>query len=213
MSIRWNGKVCFLEALLSPGSKYFEHAAKSYEQKIEKNIFWKLIKSREEKAVLGQVVSYVARDFLDLGSGTGYYAERIKARGGVVTCVDQSKGMIEILRAKEFSAIESSIEVLRVDKQYDYVIAAGCFEFVPELDSAYKVAATHLKVGGRLIILHPRAGVIGRCYQLIHFLWKCPTYMRSINEHRCVALKYNLEYTQQKGAGLLGRVFVFEKIA
>lgn len=94
----------------------------------------------------------------DVGAGTGFLTEGLLDRGVRVIAVDQSPGMLDVLRAKfaDRSGLEcrtGEAENLPIaDGSVDYVFANMYLHHVENPPAAIREMARILKPGGRLVI-------------------------------------------------------------
>lgn len=189
---------------------YFCSKAEHYDSSIKRNYWWKRIKALEERRLLGLIPRIDGLSFLDLGSGTGYYAERLQRQGGQVLCVDKSLAMVQVLKQKRLTSIQGSIESLNLGLKFDVIVAAGSFEFIEDIDQAFKTVKAHLKSDGVFILLYPRGGLVGLCYGLVHRLWNCPTYHCNVSHLIRTAMVNNLFIFKQSPASILSSLFMFK---
>lgn len=185
--------------------------ASSYDSRIQSQFFWNKIKQQELRAVLGALGAVGGMSFLDLGSGTGYYASVLKARGADVVCVDQSASMHQVLLDKNHNAILCSIECLRLNRSFDRVLALGVLEFIDDWTRAMQTVCHHLRPSGLFIVLMPKSNWIGWVYKKIHEAWGCSTYIRPDSHFIEVARSAELELLDLK-KGLISDVYVFKKL-
>jgi SAM-dependent methyltransferase len=111
---------------------------------------------------------------LDIGCGPGTASFAAHALGAEVTGVDGAKGMIAV--AEELARSKRGITFLEGDLQdlpvpaasFDVVISSFGIVFAPEPERAIAEVARVLLPGGRMALLAwPRAGAVGRYYDLL----------------------------------------------
>jgi SAM-dependent methyltransferase len=93
------------------------------------------------------------RRVLEVGGGEGELAERIQNElGAEVVGVDQSKGMVEVQRAKGIDARVGDAQQLPFDDgEFDVAVAAWMLYHVADLDQTLGELARVLKPGGVLV--------------------------------------------------------------
>lgn len=193
--------------------EFFDHSAGNYDLKMKFNPFWRLIKYKEKKAFLLLSISLLDKSVLDLGSGTGFYANICKDSGANVLAVDKSAQMINILKEKKLKTKHTSIEDLNLSEDFDFILAMGSFEFIPDLKIGFNKIFQHLKKDGYFILMYPRSGFTGWLYSLIHTFWKCPTKIISTQELIKVANDHKLILHSNYNAGAINNLYVFKKKA
>lgn len=93
-------------------------------------------------------------DVLEVGAGTGLFAERLVAAvpGIALLVTDQSPRMVELLRAKGLPAqVQDAEHLLAPDAAYDVVVAAWMLYHVPDLDRGLAEVRRVLRPGGRFV--------------------------------------------------------------
>ena len=101
---------------------------------------------------------------LDLGCGSGRSSRLLALKGAIVTGVDSSLAMLEIAKTTEKERslgityhLRDIHEPLNIDKQYDLVTAVMVLHYartINQLESAVKNISTHLKPGGKMVLLN-----------------------------------------------------------
>jgi 2-polyprenyl-3-methyl-5-hydroxy-6-metoxy-1,4-benzoquinol methylase len=96
---------------------------------------------------------------LEVGTGLGFFAEKLHRSGAVVTAVDIGESMLERVRSRV------GCECRRVDalglvehfgeESFDVVLSSECIEHTPAPAEAVRQMARTLKPGGRLAISTP----------------------------------------------------------
>lgn len=95
-----------------------------------------------------------ARDILEVGCGTGAFAERLAADnpGATVTAIDQSARFVELTAARGVDARTADVQDLPfADASYDLVAALWMLYHVPDLDRALAEVRRVLRPGGRFV--------------------------------------------------------------
>lgn len=115
----------------------------------------------EEWSVLQTLGDVTDRSVLELATGTGHYARRLRKLGAArVAAVDASPEMIALARAAEEQAplgIEyhvGDVAALELGERFDVVLAVYLLHYAPNqaaLDAMAGAIARHLKPGGRLL--------------------------------------------------------------
>jgi SAM-dependent methyltransferase len=95
------------------------------------------------------------RRVLEVGPGTGEFAERMAAElGAEVVALDASPRMVALTRARGIEAREGTVEALPFpDEAFDCAVAAWMLYHVPALDRAIADLARVLRPGGRLVAI------------------------------------------------------------
>jgi malonyl-CoA O-methyltransferase len=119
------------------------------------------------RELIGEVAG---RKVVDVGCGTGRHALRMAAEGAVVTGVDFSSGMLEILRAKldaqrrqggelELELVEHDLSagLPLAERSFDLALCCLVLEHLPRLDFMLAELARVCRPGGRVILadFHP----------------------------------------------------------
>ncbi|MGI9947983.1 class I SAM-dependent DNA methyltransferase [Vibrio hyugaensis] len=103
---------------------------------------------------------------LDLGCGSGLYAQILLARGAsAVTCIDASQEMIEIVKDKLGETVSAYAQDLSKglpeedDAQYDLVICPLMIHYIQDLRPLFNDVKRVLKAGGEFVFSthHPFA--------------------------------------------------------
>jgi ubiquinone/menaquinone biosynthesis C-methylase UbiE len=129
---------------------------------------------------------------LEVGSGTGAFAERVRRDlGAKVTAADISPRMVELARKRGLAAIEADVQDLPFgDGAFDCVVALWVLHHVPDLDRGLVEVARALQPGGRLV-----AATFGRDHLFELYDWLDAP---STSE---------LEFSRENGEGVLRRHF------
>ncbi|CAM3049350.1 class I SAM-dependent methyltransferase [Vibrio rarus] len=93
---------------------------------------------------------------LDLGCGSGEHAKAIQSQGGVVTCVDLSPQMIELVNANiqpHHAYVQDLSAGLPNEEEgtYDWVIAPLVIHYIEDITALFKEIKRVLKPGGQWV--------------------------------------------------------------
>lgn len=167
---------------------YFESRSRDYLQRCQSGL-WRHVKQTEFTAVMGLLEPRPGQSLMDVGCGPGFYAIPLEVDFGVrVLGVDSSPGMLRSLREAGVRTHFSPIEELQLDERFDLILMAGVLEFVANPDLAFEKAKDHLRAGGKLVVLFPRACLVGQIYRGFHELQGCPTFIRELRHYdKCAA--------------------------
>jgi len=106
---------------------------------------------------------------LEVGSGTGELAERIREELGADVCaVDVSPRMVELTLARGVDARVADVQDLPFeDGSFDCVLAAWVLYHVPDVDRGLEEIARVLKPGGRLVAATMGVGNLTELWEAI----------------------------------------------
>lgn len=113
-------------------------------------------------------------DILDVGAGTGRLAIPLSQSGFQVTAVDASRGMLDVLKRKDPSALitthQSLVQELNLDRKFTFitcVFSVFCYlNTEDDLRKCAKAIASHLLDGGRVLVdFTARISFQGMSYQ------------------------------------------------
>lgn len=115
----------------------------------------------EEWSVLKALGDVEQRSVLELATGTGHYARRLRGLGaGRVVAVDLSAEMIALAQEAEnrtplgISYRVHDVATLELDETFDVVVAVYLLHYaadIDRLDAMARVVARHLEPGGRFV--------------------------------------------------------------
>lgn len=97
---------------------------------------------------------------LDFGCGTGLLTEKLSEHGAMVTALDSSEKMTEILSNKALKRVtvisaELSSEYIKSNPDllahFDLIVASSVCAFLPNFDSTLKLLVSLLKPGGLFV--------------------------------------------------------------
>ena len=94
------------------------------------------------------------KTILEVGCGTGKFAEELKQQDYSVDCVSPSALLTSHARKRlgeDQTIFECKYEDLETDKRYDLILFSESFQYVP-LDTALRQCARFLAPGGRVLI-------------------------------------------------------------
>ena len=115
----------------APQLAYFEAEASQYDLRSE-SLPWKGIRATEYRAIRSLLGIVEGVSILELGCGSGFYAQKLHTLGAKVTGVDFSDAMLRELRKKGIEGIQSDVLSLRLGRQFSVVLAAGLLEFIDD---------------------------------------------------------------------------------
>ncbi len=133
--------------------KYFESVA-SHWDKMQKSFFDENVREKAFEIAQTQPGNLAA----DIGAGTGFITEGLVARGLKVIAIDQSAGMLKVLKSKFMLGDKVDCRVGEAEKlpiednRVDYVFANMYLHHVKSPPKAIKEMARILKPGGMLVI-------------------------------------------------------------
>ena len=99
-------------------------------------------------------------DILDLGAGTGRLAVPLSQSGFQVTAIDASRGMLNVLKRKDPSALitthQSLVQELNLNRKFPFiacVFSVFCYLTAEDdLRKCIKAIASHLSIGGKALV-------------------------------------------------------------
>jgi SAM-dependent methyltransferase len=96
---------------------------------------------------------------LDLGAGTGFLAEGVRARGGDVVAVDPDESCLAQLRARGIDALRGSADAIPLgDASVDAVVTRSVLIYVGDLAACTREIARVLRSAGRFSAFEPLNG-------------------------------------------------------
>jgi SAM-dependent methyltransferase len=105
---------------------------------------------------------------LDAGCGDGAVLEWLRAGGARAVGVDATPAMARECRRRRLPVSVQDLERLGVKRGFDWVLCIGALEFTTTPEVAVLNLAAALRPGGRLVLLFPRRGWLGRLYAGYH---------------------------------------------
>jgi SAM-dependent methyltransferase len=157
---------------------YFSRAASHYRARSGRGL-WYIVRSLEWRGVDPFFRLEDGGLALDFGSGAGFYLEKLQQRGISSFGVDRNPRMVAAAQLAGLDARlgdEDSLNSWPDSKQgFSLIIAAGVFEFNEEPKTLLSKLHRSLRANGRLVIIFPSRGFTGWLYDLVHWLWGCPS--------------------------------------
>jgi 2-polyprenyl-6-hydroxyphenyl methylase/3-demethylubiquinone-9 3-methyltransferase len=96
---------------------------------------------------------------LDVGTGLGFFAERLQQRGAVVTAVDIGENLLKRVRQRVGCECVCADALSLVDSfgvnRFDVVVSSECIEHTPDPREALRQMAAVLKPGGLISVSTP----------------------------------------------------------
>lgn len=181
---------------------YFDGKAAEYDSLSGRGL-WAKVREREGQELARLLGPLNGAELLDLGCGTGHYAMWARARGARVFGVDSSPRMIEELRKKGIEGRCADLATLALGQKYRVILAAGVIEFLEDEQKFFEVARNHCESGGRLVLLAPRAGLVGKAYELSHAWMGCAAVARPVAALEAAAGREGWKLDAAHGAGPL----------
>jgi len=133
---------------------HFENKAKEYEKEAPRVNNVKNIAN----GILKQITFTKDMHIMDFGSGTGLLTEQIASLVSVITCVDMSKSMNEVLRAKKDSfpcdleILELDLSTANIDKRFDVIVSSMTIHHVDNVSALFKKFYYMLEDGGSIAL-------------------------------------------------------------
>jgi ubiquinone/menaquinone biosynthesis C-methylase UbiE len=190
-------------------NSYFESRAPAYQKRSEAGV-WRRLRTREYKTVAKALSPQPHQRLIDLGCGAGFYAVRLKKDFQLkVVAVDSSAAMLQYFAGHEINTVHSKIETLQTSEKFDLAVMAGVLEFVEHPEAVLKKCAELLSPGGRLVILIPPSGWLGRLYRTAHEFQGCSTYLRNERFYRRLAQNHGLIFESHRLATPISQVLSF----
>lgn len=195
-------------------SKVIEHfglRASEYSSKSARGL-WGYVRRQELGMVLRLLDPQPEDKILDVGCGSGFYAEAIQRTVGArVHGLDPCQEMLD--RARPFcqKTYSSAIEDFTVSETFPKILIAGSFEFVEDLYLAWRRVGDAASAGAELTLLYPNAGLVGALYWIAHAFSRCPVFLRS--EKRWMPAAQAAGFTIVKRIrGPVSSVYSFRKV-
>jgi SAM-dependent methyltransferase len=106
-----------------------------------------------EELALDAIAEAAPQRVLEVGAGTGAFAERVRREVGAdVTAVDLSPRMVELARERGVPASEADVQLLPFDDgAFDCAAALWVLHHVPDLDRGLRELARVIRPGGCLV--------------------------------------------------------------
>ncbi len=126
--------------------------AEQYDSAVQDNIYNAHLERPSLQAIIGDVN---ALDIIDLGCGTGVYAEYLISKGaGKLTCIDYSQDMVNMVQRKFGERItayaqDASIGLVKEESESaDLIISPLMIHYLDDLSTLFTDMARVLKKGG-----------------------------------------------------------------
>jgi SAM-dependent methyltransferase len=146
-----------------------------YEGWFTHNLFQAAIRTKEQEALYGALLRAVRKshEVLEIGPGTGHYTVPLAAACHRVTAVDSSPAMLDHLRQRMLGegldntvTLEGCATALPLeDAEFDGFLAAGIFNYLPDLPPVLVDLAARLRPGGWAIFSVPLSSFGGHVYR------------------------------------------------
>ena len=122
-----------------------------------------------EDLALAAIAEATPRRVLDVGAGTGAFAERVQRElGADVTAVDLSPRMVELARGRGVPASEADVQKLPFDDgAFDCAAALWVLHHVPDLDRGLGELARVIRPGGHLVAVAFGRDNLADLYELL----------------------------------------------
>lgn len=151
---------------------YFDSVSRDYATLSAKRP-WSWLRAVERDNVIRLInigkERFASMDVLDLGCGSGYYAEVLYGLGArTVSVMDHSAEMLAQIRVPVHAKILADGQNSFGDERYDLVTCCGMLEFCDNPSVVVKNIARALRPGGRAILLVPRKNTPGNIYRRFH---------------------------------------------
>ena len=144
-------------------SEMYSKYAKEYDAVVKNNIYNAYLERPSLQALMGDVKSL---DVLDLGCGSGIYAEYLIQQGSKkITCIDFSANMIELVKNKLGDRVSAYVQDLTVglpkekSNSADIIICPLVLHYIEDISTLFREVHRVLKVGGKMVFSthHPFA--------------------------------------------------------
>lgn len=109
----------------------------------------------ETRAAMELLNPQAGEDILDVGCGTGIYSHLLAEKGAKVTGIDLSEKMLAQAKAKGSGPKFLYMDVTKLDfpdASFDKVLSMAAFEFIPDVEKAYREIMRILRPGGIAVI-------------------------------------------------------------
>lgn len=149
--------------------RHYDKVAKNYSKMITQGIGG-ILKRSEVESLMRLLSPNVGEDILDVGCGSGFYAEMVKCAGANVFCVDISPRMVEVVRQAGLEAEAHDIHLMNLNRSFDKILCAGPLEFCQEPVTALNNLRRHLRRQGYLVVSVLTVSLIGVAYLAYHMI-------------------------------------------
>ena len=135
-------------------SKMYSEFSRDYDKVIQDNAYNAHYERPSLQALLPELND---KKVLDIGCGSGVYAEYLIEHGASVTAVDASAEMIELFKERLSDKATAYVHDLNlpllneVDESYDLIIAPLMIHYIKDLNRLFKDLSRLLKPGGEFV--------------------------------------------------------------
>jgi ubiquinone/menaquinone biosynthesis C-methylase UbiE len=147
--------------------EYYDKVAKKYSRMISSGI-GAALKRNERDCLMRLLSPRRGQSVLDVGCGSGFYANLIRNTGAEVFCVDISPEMVSVVRSAGMKAEVHDVESLNLEKRFDKILCAGPLEFCRQPSRALENLRCHLSREGCIVLSVLSVSVMGFAYWLYH---------------------------------------------
>ena len=161
--------------------KYYDKVAKQYSKMITSGLGGDL-KSREKSSLIHLLSPTSSDAILDVGCGSGYYAEAIRRTGAHVFCIDISPVMVEVVRQSGIEAEVQDIQSLNLNRKFDKILCAGPLEFCQDPLKALQNVRQHLNDEGYVVLSTLHFSLMGLVYWIYHLSHGLRIHLYSLDE-------------------------------
>lgn len=130
-----------------------------------------ILKRLESRAIFKSSGSIEGKNLLDLGSGDGYYAQRvIQAGASQVTCVDFCDQFLKDLPSEKISINCLDLDTANLPAgNFDHIFCLGLLEFLKSPQDFLQRLMERLPPGTQVTLLYPpTGGWLSRLYRFFH---------------------------------------------
>ena len=147
--------------------EYYDKVAKKYSRMISSGT-GAALKRNERDCLMRLLSPRRGQSVLDVGCGSGFYANLIRNTGAEVFCVDISPEMVGVVRSAGIKAEVHNVESLDLEKKFDKILCAGPLEFCRQPSRALENLRHHLRTEGCMVLSVLSVSVMGFAYWLYH---------------------------------------------
>lgn len=144
-------------------SEMYSKHAQQYDAAVQHNIYNAYLERPSLQALIGDINGL---DILDLGCGSGVYADFLIERGAKnITCLDASESMVELVRNKLGDRVRAYTQDLTLglpqekSNSADVIICPLVLHYIEDVSAIFREVERVLKPGGYLVFSthHPFA--------------------------------------------------------
>jgi SAM-dependent methyltransferase len=173
-------------------ARHFERVAPTYTALRDGGLNG-IVRRQEQRAVAELATVEAGARVLDAGCGDGEILAWLAARGARGVGVDLVEAMARHSRGRGFDVSVQDMERLALRPVFDWVLCIGSLEFTREPERAVAGFAGLLRPGGRLVLLFPRRGWLGRVYSAYHRAHGVPIWLFDRDEMTAMLRRHALE--------------------